>query len=158
MFLAMRRGGGVSPVRTACLYVAQRLSPPSAFGPPPLGPALRLPVCPSRLCPATHWSFPSASVAGRVPETWQRGPGLGKEKGRSGSQGFLPVFPGARGCRRAAVDQHPAIPSHGPIAPKPEACVSSRRSRMQYGGPSPAAALGRSALALLPRSQVPSLS
>ena len=28
---------------------------------PSVGPALSpLPVCPSRLCPATHWSFPSA--------------------------------------------------------------------------------------------------
>lgn len=55
--------------------------------------------------------------AGRVP-------GFGKEKGRSGSQGVLPAFQGTGVvCRRAAVDQHPAIPSYGPIAPKPEACV-----------------------------------
>ena len=61
VFLAMRRGGDGSPVRSACLHVAQRLSPPSASraSPPSVQLFLAFLGGPSSLCPAAHWSFPS---------------------------------------------------------------------------------------------------
>ena len=92
VFLAMRRGGGVSPVRTACLHVAQRLSPPSASraSPPSVQLFLAFPCALLACAPLPIGVSLPPSVAGRVPETWvqREARGLGKRRGDRGARGF----------------------------------------------------------------------